>query len=95
MWAGVQVVDVLRSLSHRDELADAIDYSRLGKEEVEALGRVVRTLPREERRTDFWIDVDDQVSAWQGLMLGWQIVVDHIADVSSAAAISGGCLRAS
>lgn len=53
---------MLRRLTHRDSLAGAIDFQRLAAEEVAALGRVVRSLPREERSDGFWIDVSDQVS---------------------------------
>ncbi|KAK9802747.1 hypothetical protein WJX73_006909 [Symbiochloris irregularis] len=57
----LEVVEVLRRLSHRDSLAEAINFQRLASEEVAALGRVVRSLPREERSDGFWIDVSDQV----------------------------------
>ena len=56
-----QVVEVLRNLSQHEELAEAIDFGRLGVEEVAALGRVLGTLAREERAARFWVDIADQV----------------------------------
>ena len=61
-----QVVEVLRNLSQHEELAEAIDFGRLGVEEVAALGRVLGTLSREERRTPFWIDISDRVCGGSG-----------------------------
>ena len=76
----MQVVEVLRSMSHRDELADAIHYNRLGQEEVAALGRVLGTLPREERSTQFWIDISNQVGKLFCLFIrhwSWQLALVH------------------
>ena len=54
-------MEVLRGLSHRDQLSEAINFSLLGQAEVEALGRVVRSLPEEEQGSRFWITISHQV----------------------------------